>query len=65
MNEINVTSAQYYVNPMFPSNGNAGIEAVIDGETVHVPIAVGNRHYDAIKAKHDDPDDSFTIADAS
>ena len=60
MENINVTSAQY-----IQSNGqNNVIEAVIGGVTMSVPLDPANRHYAAIKAKHDDPDDSFTIQDA-
>jgi hypothetical protein len=62
MDEINVTSAQYVEDE---NGNNVTITAVIDGITSTVPISVGNRHYDAIKAKHDDADDSFTIQDAS
>lgn len=63
MDEFNITSAQYVADPLEPDT-NACIKAVIDGETLTVPLNAGNRHYDAIKAKHDDPDDSFTIQDA-
>lgn len=58
---MNITNAQYY-NDL---DGNqAGIKATIDGETMWVPIDTANRHYEEIKAKHDDADDSFTIQDA-
>lgn len=59
--EINVTSAQYAAL----DGVNQSINAVIDGRTVCVPLSDANRHYVAIKRKHDDPDDSFTIQDAS
>ena len=61
MDEINVTSAQYI---SFMGNTQAEISAVIGGVTMIVPIDTANRHYAAIKAKHDDADDSFTIQDA-
>jgi hypothetical protein len=61
MDNMTITSAQY-VN----KNGdNICVRAVIDGETMSVPLDPANRHYAAIKAKHDDADDSFTIQDAS
>jgi hypothetical protein len=45
MDEMNITSAQYDA-----VNGtNVTIVAVIDGKTVHVPLAPGNRHYDEIQ----------------
>lgn len=44
MSEMNIISAKYNVY-----NGeNVSINAVIDGETVSVPLYPGNRHYDAI-----------------
>ena len=61
MDEINVTSAQYI---SFMGNTQAEISAVIGSVTMIVPIDTANRHYAAIKAKHDDADDSFTIQDA-
>ena len=57
---MNITSAQYLQN----ENTNDAIEAVIEGVTVYVPVDPANRHYAEIKAKHDDPNDSFTIQDA-
>lgn len=45
MNEMNITSAQYWQG----LNGeNTCIIAVIDGVTLTVPLAEGNRHYDEI-----------------
>lgn len=64
MDEMNITSAQYVADP-FDSSVNGSITAVIDGKTLGVPIDTANRHYAAIKAKHDDADDSFTIQDAA
>ena len=63
MNSMTITSAQYLTDP-FTSATDKDIEAVIDGETLTVPVDPANRHYAAIKAKHDDADDSFTIQDA-
>lgn len=60
---MNITSAQYFRDA--EDTVNVGINVVIDGITRSVPIDTGNRHYQAIKAKHDDADDSFTIQDAS
>lgn len=62
MNDINVTSAQY-VNELGTSNIDH-IFATVDGVEVTVPIDTDNVVYTAIKAKHDDADDSFTIQDA-
>lgn len=62
MDKLNVTSAQYVADL---DGNNDYITAVIDGETYGVPIDTDNRHYVAIKEKHDDPADSFTIQDAS
>jgi len=61
MDDMTITSAQY-VSVL--NDNQAQISAVIDGKTWTVPIDTGNRHYVAIKAKHDDADDSFTIQDA-
>ena len=61
MNDITITSAQY-INDF---DGNqAGVKATIDGTEMFVPLDTSNRHYTAIKAKHDDADDSFTIQEA-
>ena len=56
---MNITSAKY-------TNDDAGknIKLVVDDKTMFVPLDLANRHYAAIKKKHDDPDDSFTIQDA-
>jgi len=44
MNEMNITSAQY-----FAENGvNVTVKATIDGTEMFVPLAPGNRHYDEI-----------------
>lgn len=59
---MNITSAQYIRNR--DDTDNIAIAATIDGEAMEVPLDADNRHYAAIKAKHDDADDSFTIQDA-
>ena len=43
---MNITSARYYIAPN--ETENAGVEAVIDGSIVHVPLDPANRHYAAI-----------------
>ena len=60
---MNVTSAQYLNDPK-TGETNVNIRATVDGKEMFVPIDFNNRHYAEIKAKHDDPDDSFTIQDA-
>ena len=40
---MNITSAQYCINPM--TNQPNSIKIVCDGTTMHVPISQGNRHY--------------------
>ena len=58
----NWTSAQYQKDP---ENNVCGIMAVsTSGENVFVPISVENVDYVEIKSRHDDSEDSFTIADA-
>ena len=60
MNEMSITSAQY-VNC---SNRNIAIniKAVVDGETLFVPVTAGNRHYDEIMRQVEAG--TLTIADA-
>ena len=59
MDEMNITSAQY-------ANDHRGnqhaIVAVVDGVTMHVPICVGNTHYDEIMRQV--AAGTLTIADA-
>jgi hypothetical protein len=43
MESMNITSAQYNVDIF--SGQNTSINAVIDGETLSVPINPANRHY--------------------
>ena len=59
MSEMNITSAQYFVNL---SSENAGIKCTVDGEEVYVPLAPGNRHYDEIMRQV--AAGELTIADA-
>ena len=46
MNDMNITTAQYYEDPI--TGNNTGIKAVVDGIEMQVPLSVGNRHYDEI-----------------
>ena len=43
---MNIESAKYYTH--LNAEGNQGIEVVIDGVTMCVPIDPANRHYAAI-----------------
>ena len=43
MNNMNITSAQYISDII--SDDTTGIKAVIDGQTVSVPLSSDNRHY--------------------
>ena len=55
---MNITSAQY----MAYQGANTCIRIVVDGVTMHVPLEVGNRHYDEIMRQVAAGD--LTIADA-
>ena len=46
MNEMQITSAQYCVDPL--SGTNSSIRATIDGKELFVPLDPANRHYSAI-----------------
>lgn len=46
MNEINITSAKYLTDGI--TDENSSIKAVVDSQTIFVPIKEGNRHYDEI-----------------
>jgi len=59
MDEITVTSAQYQTDPQ---GNNSNILAVIDGETVSVPLDPANRHYAEIMRQVDAGE--LTIQDA-
>jgi hypothetical protein len=43
MDNMNITSAQYQVDPM--SGTNTSIRATIDGQEMSVPLDPANRHY--------------------
>jgi len=60
MNEMNITSAQYWASTV--DGSNSSIKATIDGEVMFVPLAPGNRHYDEIMRQVAAGD--LTIADA-
>ena len=42
---MNISSARYTTNL---EGDNTAIKCIIDGETIHVPLQEGNRHYDEI-----------------
>ena len=42
MNDMNITSAQYF---LALDGSNAGITATIDGKELSVPLDPANRHY--------------------
>lgn len=54
---MNITLAQYV-----SESNNQTIVANIDGETMYVPVKVGNRHYDEIMRQVEAG--TLTIADA-
>lgn len=58
---MNITSAKY-VAPSHDSSINDHIRAVIDGETVSVPLDPANRHYAEILRQVEAG--TLTIADA-
>ena len=43
MNNMQITSAQYFTDPI--SGTNTSIRATIDGQEVSVPLDPANRHY--------------------
>ena len=57
---MNITQAQYYADAV--SNQNMGIQAIIDGQEMSVPMDTGNRHYAEILKQVADGD--ITIAEA-
>ena len=61
MKQMNITSAQYK-NDTLTGEENAYIEAVIDGETMSVPLDPDNRHYAEILKQV--ADGTLTIKDA-
>ena len=46
MNKMQITSAQYCVDPI--TGTNSSIRATIDGQELFVPLDPANRHYAAI-----------------
>tara|TARA_R100001460_G_scaffold19266_3_gene40320 strand:- start:102 stop:275 length:174 start_codon:yes stop_codon:yes gene_type:complete len=56
---MNITNAQYTTNI---EGSNVAIKCIVDGETVHVPLDTGNRHYDEIMRQV--AAGTLTIADA-
>ena len=58
MNDINIKSAQYVAE----NDTVIGITVVIEEETLGVPLAAGNRHYDEIMRQVNDG--TLTIQDA-
>ncbi len=59
MNEMNITSAQYALNP---DGDNASVTATIDGVVLSVPLDLDNIHYDEIMRQV--AAGTLTIADA-
>jgi len=55
---MNISSAQYVEH----DGSNNCIRIVVDGTTMHVPLAPGNRHYDEIMRQV--AAGTLTIADA-
>ena len=60
MDEMNITSAQYVLSSI--SGENNSIDAVIDGETLSVPLDTANSHYAEILRQVEAG--TLTIADA-
>jgi len=58
---MNITSAKYKNDPLTDEK-NTYVEAVLDGETMSVPLDPDNRHYAEILKQVADGD--LTIADA-
>ena len=57
---MNITHAQYF--RVGEETENRGIQIIIDGKPISVPIAEGNRHYDEIMRQV--AAGELTIADA-
>ena len=51
MNNMNITSAQYFNSAM--TGQPSSIKAIIDGQEWSVPLAAGNRHYNEIMRQVD------------
>ena len=58
---MNITSAKYTLS-VYDDKKNDGIEAVIDGETMYIPLVEGNTHYDEILKQVEEK--TLTIEDA-
>ena len=58
---MNITSAKYTLS-VYDDKKNDGIEAVIDGETIYIPLVEGNRHFDEIQKQV--KEGTLTIKDA-
>tara|TARA_B100001057_G_scaffold341779_1_gene342645 strand:+ start:1245 stop:1424 length:180 start_codon:yes stop_codon:yes gene_type:complete len=56
-----ITSAKYTLS-VYDDKKNDGIEAVIDGETMYIPLVEGNTHYDEILKQVEEK--TLTIEDA-
>ena len=66
-NKFNFASAQYISGTDIDGNPviNNVVKAVhANGAQALIPAEVGNEEYDHLLARHNDPDDSFTIAEA-
>ena len=61
MDEFTVTSAKYQTNPITGAT-DEDIVAVIDGNTITVPVDTANRHYEEIMRQVEAGE--LTIADA-
>ena len=61
MDNMNITSAQYISDII--SDDTTGIKAVIDGQTVSVPLSSDNRHYAEILRQVADGTITITAAD--
>jgi hypothetical protein len=57
-----IENAKYYINSLFPDDGNVGIKATINGVELDIPIAEGNKEYDEIMRQVEAG--TLTIADA-
>ena len=51
MKQMNITSAQYYTDPVFSTT--EGIRVTIDGIAMSVPLDPANRHYAEIMRQVD------------
>jgi len=66
-NKFNFSSAQYISGTDIDGNpliNNVVKDVHADGAQALIPAKIGNEEYDHLLARHNDPDDAFTIADA-